>query len=244
MLRLDFVTLFPEMVLQALRHSITGRAEAEGKVAYGTSNPRDYTYDKHRSVDDKPFGGGAGMLIKAQPVAEALEAIQASRENPGTAIVLTDPTGLPFTQQAANELAQCERVVFLCGHYEGFDDRIRTELTTHVFSIGDFVLTNGELPALIMADAIIRRIPGVLGSQDSLDQDSHSDGLLSAPQYTKPEEWRGINVPAVLRGGNHKEIQQWKRRQALLQTRLHRPDLFALAHLDKKDLELLSEDGG
>ncbi|MFI5384680.1 MAG: tRNA (guanosine(37)-N1)-methyltransferase TrmD [Fimbriimonadales bacterium] len=233
-MRLDFVTLFPEMVLGTLGHSITSRAADGGFASYGASNPRDFTTDRHRTVDDNPFGGGPGMLMKAEPVAQAIESL-----GPADAVVLTDPTGRLFTQGDARALSSLGHVVFVCGHYEGIDDRIRQRYATHVFSIGDFVLTNGELPALVMADAIVRLIPGVLGSEESLAIDSHSDGLLSASQFTRPEDWRGLGVPPVLLSGNHAEIERWKRREALKLTREQRPDLFARACLSDEDLKLL-----
>ncbi|MBX3119511.1 MAG: tRNA (guanosine(37)-N1)-methyltransferase TrmD [Fimbriimonadaceae bacterium] len=237
MLRIDFVTLFPEMVLDAVGHSILRRAVDAGKVGFGAANPRDFTEDKHRTVDDKPFGGGPGMLMMPEPVSRAIESLQ---PGPSAAIVMTDPTGETFQQKHAVELSQKEQVIFLCGHYEGIDDRIRQKYATHVFSIGDFVLTGGELPALVMADAITRLLPGVLGDSDSLTIDSHSDGLLSAPQYTKPAEWNGMAVPDVLRSGDHAAIERFKREQALKLTRDRRPDLFCRARLDKKDVDMLS----
>jgi len=244
MLEVGFVTLFPEMVLQALGHSILRRAEQAGLVSFSTSDPRDFATDKHRTVDSRPFGGDSGMLLMAEPVAQAIERLLPSAKSPkpDTAVVFPDPTGHLFTQSHASELSRCERVVFVCGHYEGIDDRVRQTFATHVLSLGDFVLTNGEMPALIMADAAVRLLPGVLGSPESLDQDSHSDGLLSAPQFTRPETWRGLAVPEVLRSGDHKKVAEWKRRQALLLTRINRPDLFAKAPLSKKDLELLAPD--
>jgi tRNA (guanine37-N1)-methyltransferase len=235
MLRLDFVTLFPEMVLGALGHSIMKRAQAADLVEFATRNPRDFTTDKHRTVDDNPFGGGPGMLMKAEPVGLAIESF-----GPADAVVLTDPTGRLFTRGDAFTLARLHHVVFVCGHYEGIDDRVRLRFATHVFSIGDYVLTNGELPALVMADAVARLVPGVLGSEESLEIDSHADGLLSAPQFTRPEEWRGLSVPPVLLSGNHGEIERWKRRESLRTTREHRPDLFAKARLSEADLKLLS----
>jgi len=234
MLRLDFVTLFPEMIQGVLGTSMMKRAADAKSVEFGTSNPRDYTTDKHRTVDDSPFGGGPGMLMKAEPVAQAIEAL-----GKVDAIVMTDPTGRLFTQGNAKRLSELGHVVFVCGHYEGIDDRIRQRYATDVFSIGDFVLTNGELPALVMADAIVRLIPGVLGSEESLSIDTHADGLLSAPQFTRPEVWRDLTVPPVLLSGNHGEIEKWKRVQSLEVTRQTRPDLFAKAHLTEKDLKLL-----
>jgi tRNA (guanine37-N1)-methyltransferase len=237
-LRLDFVTLFPEMVLDALGHSIPKRAEAAGLVAFSAINPRDFTTDVHRTVDDSPYGGGPGMVIKVEPIALAIEALVLE---PGTAVVLTDPTGIPFTQAHAHELATKPKVVFLCGHYEGFDRRIEDLFATHVFSIGDFVLTGGELPALVMADAVIRLLPGALGCAESLEIDSHREGLLSAPQYTRPEEFRGMRVPPVLLSGNHAEIRKWRRREALLLTRSRRPDLWASVQLSKEDRRLIDK---
>lgn len=235
MLRIDFVSLFPEMIIGALDHSISKRAQNAGHVRFGTCNPRDFTADKHHTVDDNPFGGGPGMLMRAEPIALAIESF-----GEADAIVFTDPTGPLFKQAAARELAGKDHVVFVCGHYEGIDDRVRQKFATHTFSIGDFVLTNGELPALVMADAIVRLVPGVLGSEESLDIDSHSDGMLSAPQFTRPEVWREIPVPKVLLSGHHKDIAMWKRTESLRLTRAIRPDLFAKGALSVADLELLA----
>lgn len=281
MLRIDFVTLFPEMVLGAMDCSMMQRAQEAGLAEFGAVNPRDFTHDKHRSVDDDPYGGGAGMVMMCEPVWDAVESLgvignvgqgaegtegqsdegtgpqvaqepanksqQSKTQNPKSifdkssiAIVLPDPTGRLFKQQDAKELAAMDRVVFLCGHYEGIDDRIRTLLATHVFSLGDFVLTGGELPALVMADAVVRLIPGVLGCEGSLEQDSFSDGLLSAPQFTRPESFRGAPIPDVLKTGDHGAIAKWRRREALLRTRQNRPDLFWRARLEKADPDMLS----
>lgn len=237
MTRLDFVTLFPEMVLGALAYSMTRRAAETGVCVYRAANPRDFVFDRHRTVDDRPFGGGPGMVMMAPPVADALASLD---PRPDAAVVLTDPTGIPFRQEHAFELSQRPQVVFLCGHYEGIDHRVETELATHVFSVGDFVMTGGEIAALAMADAVVRLLPGVLGSAESLSIDSHRGGLLSAPQYTHPREWRGREVPEVLCSGNHGAVARWKRREALRLTRARRPDLFARASLDKRDLDMLS----
>lgn len=243
--RVDFVTLFPEMVRPALTHSILGRASANGLVDFGIVNPRDFCHDRHLKVDDKPYGGEPGMLIRAEPVARAVEWLLRTPPNsieeghPRHAIVLTAPTGRPFDQTAARDLAEFERVIFLCGHYEGIDHRIEERLCTHVFSIGDYVLTNGELPALVMADAVVRLLPEVLGSSASLDADSFSDGMLSAPNYTRPERWRDMDVPPVLLSGDHKAIAMWRRAYALRLTRDLRPDLLAKAKLRKEDLKTL-----
>jgi tRNA (guanine37-N1)-methyltransferase len=239
MLRIDFLTLFPEVVLGTCRHSILGRAESDGIVSFGAANPRDFTYDRHGKVDDTPYGGSAGMLIGVEPVHKCLEAMGAESD-PALAIVMTDPTGELFDQQAATELAKMDRIVFLCGHYEGFDDRVRSLFATHCFSIGDYVLTGGELPALVMSDAIVRLLPSVLGSEASLQQDAFSDGLLSAPNYTRPDSYLGKSVPEVLLSGDHKKIARWKREQSLKITSKNRPDLLRKAGLDISDLDMLS----
>ena len=236
MLRVGFVTLFPEMVSGALSYSILARAQAAAAVEYRTANPRDFATDKHRSVDDTSYGGGPGMVLMAPLVAAALESLAPSN---GAAIVLCDPTGERFDQRAAHLLADKGEVVFLCGHYEGMDERVRTKLATHVYSIGDFVLTGGELPALAMADAVVRLLPGVIGDPQSHQDDSHEGGLLGFPLYTRPEEFIGETVPDVLRSGNHAEIARWRRTQQLLRTRAARPDLFSQANLTADDLPLL-----
>lgn len=324
-MRIDFVTLFPDLILGAVDHSIMARARDRGLVAFRAANPRDFAYDPHRTVDDSPYGDSAGMVLRPEPVARAVEwvlGVQGSgfgvrgrrtasasgsapasdatyrasatnedseraapesaeqalhrgrgprpiprtpyptphtlyrahqtpnprrqtsypmhRAEGAPAVILTDPTGERFSQNAARELAGYEHAVFVCGRYEGIDDRIRSLYATHVYSIGDFIVTGGELPALLMADAVVRLIPGVLGSEDSLRQDSHSDGLLSAPQFTRPEGFLGVDVPEALRSGNHKEAARWRRTQALNLTRRNRPDLFCRAPIAKSDLDLLS----
>ncbi len=240
MLDIHFVSLFPEMMLAAQRTSILQRAEGKQLVKWNAVNPRDFCYERHAKVDDAPYGGEAGMLIRPEPVALALEYTGIHRDHPRHAIIVTDPAGKPFTQADANALAGMEKIAILCGHYEGFDHRVVTELASHQFSIGDFVLTGGELPALIMADAIARQVPGVLGNENSLFSDSFSDGLLSAPNYTRPADWRGANVPPELLGGDHQKIAQWRRRVALQSTRQNRPDLLAKVRLEKSDLDMLS----
>lgn len=236
-MRIDFVTLFPEMVLAACRHSILGRAESGGLVHFGAANPRDFAVDKHRTVDDTPYGGGPGMLMKPDVASAAIRSLEPGED---AAIVLTDPTGKLFNQAAASELSRRPAVVFVCGHYEGIDDRVRQRWGTHVFSIGDFVVTGGELPALVMADAVVRLLPGVLGSAESLAIDSHAGGLLSAPQFTRPETFEGLAVPEELRSGDHRAADNWKRKIALETTRLNRPDLFCRAKLEKGDADMLS----
>lgn len=225
------------MVLGAVAHSILARAQEAGRVEFRAVDPRDFCYDRNGKVDDSPYGGEPGMLIRAEPVALALESLSLGRD---AAVVLTAPTGKPFTQSAARELACYRQIALLCGHYEGFDHRVETQLATHVLSIGDYVLTSGELAALVIADAVVRLLPGVLGSEESLRADSHSGGLLSAPNYTRPETWRGETVPEVLLSGNHAAIAKWRRTEALKATRANRPDLLARAALVKSDLDVLS----
>ncbi|MBX3111564.1 MAG: tRNA (guanosine(37)-N1)-methyltransferase TrmD [Fimbriimonadaceae bacterium] len=236
-MRVAFVTLFPEMVRQALGHSIMARAEAAGHVRFETANPRDFTTDKHRTVDDSSYGGGPGMVMKPQPVADALASLCPA---PGAAVVLTDPAGELFTQSHAEALSRCQEVVLICGHYEGVDERVRDKLATHCLTIGDFVLTGGELPALVIADAVVRLREGVLGDPESHRDDSHSSGgLLGFPLYTKPATWEGLDVPPVLTSGDHGAVARWRRREQLRRTREHRPDLFAKADLHPGDIDLL-----
>jgi tRNA (guanine37-N1)-methyltransferase len=234
----SFVSLFPEVLRPFLEHSVLGRAVGAGLVRYRFANPRDFAYDRHAKVDDSPFGGQPGMLLRPEPVALALESLMDSGEQ--TAVVMTDPAAPPFTQASAQELSGYDDAIFLCGHYEGIDDRVRQRFATHSFSIGDYVLTNGEMPALVMTDAVVRLLPGVLGSQDSLEADSHSDGLLSAPNFTRPETWRGMPVPEVLKSGDHRAISKWRRAGSLKTTLRYRPDLLARARLEKGDLDMLS----
>jgi tRNA (guanine37-N1)-methyltransferase len=223
-LRLGFVTLFPEMIRSVVSESILGRAANQGLVRYVTSNPRDFTTDNHRTVDDSPYGGGPGMLMKAEPVALALESLEPKAK---AIIVSTDPVAPLFTQDDANELASAEEVIFLCGHYEGMDQRVIDAFGARAFSIGDYVLTGGELPALVMADSVVRRLPGALGNAESLQADSYSAGLLSAPNYTRPEVWRDRPVPEVLRSGDHEKIRLFRLKQALELTAKYRPHLLS-----------------
>lgn len=225
-LRIDFVSLFPQLIRAWWNESIPSRAVAKGLAEFRVTNPRDFTYDRNQKVDDTPYGGEPGMLLKAEPIALALEWMEYHEPDEGTAIIITDPAAPVFEQADAQELSQMNRIAFLCGHYEGIDHRIRETRCTHAFSIGDFVLSNGELAAAVMADAIVRLIPGVLGNEGSLDADSFSDGLLSAPNYTKPEIWRGYAVPPVLLSGNHKEIAKWRSKISREFTEQFRPDLL------------------
>jgi tRNA (guanine37-N1)-methyltransferase len=235
MIRIDFVTLFPDTVLASVGYSILLRAVEAGLVEFGAANPRDFATDKHRTVDDEPYGGGGGMVLKPEPVAAAVESVF----TPGATVILTDPAGRLFKQADAEALSRQSHLIFLCGHYEGIDDRLAERYAARRFSLGDFVVTGGELPAAVMADAIVRLIPGAVGSPASLEQDAFSDGLLTHPQYTRPEDWDGLKVPPVLLSGDHGEIARWRRRIRLQTTRRHRPDLFARAPLSQEDLELL-----
>lgn len=239
-MRLGFVTLFPEVVRAVMCASVLGRGHEAGHFEISVANPRDFALDRHKTVDDRPFGGGPGMVMMAPVVDAALQSICDLNQDITRAIVATDPAGHVFNQETASALAQMSEVIFVCGHYEGVDERFISHRCTHRLSIGDYVLTGGEIPALVMADAVARLIPGVLGDPESLEIDSHSSGLLGAPQYTKPVEWEGLEVPAVLRSGDHEAIDKWRRRQALLTTRERRPDLFAFSKLVKKDADMLS----
>lgn len=234
-MRIDFVTLFPEVVLCAVRYSILARAEERRLVHFNAVNPRDFATDKHKTVDDIPYGGGPGMVLKPEVVDSAITSIL--REH--SLVIATDPSGELFTQSRAKELALQKHIIFLCGHYEGIDERVLVKHAHLRLSIGDFVLTGGELPAATMADAIVRLIPGVVGDPKSLEEDAFTDGLLSYPQYTRPAVWEGRRVPEVLLSGNHQQIARWRRTQRLLITRKRRPDLFAKASLSKTDLDLL-----
>ncbi len=237
MLHIDFVTLFPEMVLTGVRHSMLLRAEQAGLVKFGAANPRDFATDVHRTVDDTPFGGGPGMVMRPDTVGMALDSL--IREGVQPRVLIMEPWGQRFSQPLAQELSESEHTILLCGHYEGIDARIAEKYDALPISLGDFILTGGELPALLIADAVTRLIPGVLGDQESLSTDSHSNGLLSYPQYTRPWDWEGRTPPEVLRSGNHAAIEKWRRQWSLRTTREQRPDLFALAHLEPGDIDLL-----
>jgi tRNA (guanine37-N1)-methyltransferase len=240
-LRIDILTLFPGMFTGPMTESMIKRAQEAGHLALGIHDMRDHATDKHRMADDRPFGGGAGMVIKADMVFAAVESLP---RTPRTRIIMTCPQGKRFEQADANALAAEEHLMFLCGHYEGFDERVREYLVTDEYSIGDYVLTNGELPAMVMLDAVVRLIPGVVGKEESTREDSFYTGLLDYPHYTRPVDFRGWQVPEILRGGNHGAIQRWRRDQALLRTFQRRPELLASAPLDRKDLKFLKEQCG
>ncbi len=222
-MQIDIITLFPEMFQGPFSESLLKRAQEKGLIQINLRQLRDHAHDKHQQVDDIPFGGGSGMVLKPEPVFEAVESI---RKSPKTRVILTCPQGVVFNHQKALELSKAEQLIFLCGHYEGFDERVRENLVTDEISIGDYVLTGGELPAMIMVDTIVRQIPGIVKEQASVEQDSFYNGLLDHPVYTRPPEFRGWKVPDVLMSGNHKEIDKWRNEQALKRTVKRRPDLI------------------
>ncbi len=228
------------MIQQGLGTSITGRALEKGTISLEAVNIRDYAENKHHKVDDYPYGGGAGMVMQAAPVYGAYEAVKENMASPPRVVYLT-PQGQVFHQKMAEELAREENLVFLCGHYEGIDERVLEEIVTDYVSIGDYVLTGGELPAMVMIDAISRMIPGVLSNEESARTESFSDNLLEHPQYSRPEVWRGKNVPQVLLSGHHANIERWRREQSLLRTAVRRPDLLETAVLSEKDKKYLHE---
>ena len=221
-MKIDVLTLFPGMFPGPLDESIIKRACESGRLRLGIHDLRDYTHDRHRTVDDRPFGGGPGMLMKPEPLFEAVEALRGEK----TRVILTSPAGRPFRQQIARELAAEEHLLLVCGSYEGFDERVRQGLADDEISIGDYVLTNGALPAMVIIDAVTRLLPGVLGDDESSPDESFSGCLLEYPQYTRPAEFRGMKVPGVLRSGDQAAIEKWRREQATVQTSQRRPDLL------------------
>ncbi len=246
MLRCDVITLFPDLVRPVLEQSMLKRAQDKGLLETRVHNLRDFTEGRHLVADDTPYGGGAGMVMKAEPVFRAVEALrrQYNESTAGTALrlLLPSPQGRPFTQRLAEEFRdERRRLVFVCGHYEGIDERVRLGLEPEEISIGDYVLTGGELPALVMIDAAVRLIPGVLGDPESAERDSFAEPLLDYPHYTRPAELRGLPVPDVLLSGNHEAIRLWRRREALRSTYRKRPDLLRDRSLSEEDRRLLEE---
>ena len=235
---IDILTIFPAMVQASLAEGVVGRAIGRGVVDVRVRDLRAYTSDRHRVVDDVPFGGGPGMVMKPEPFFAAVDAIREERGAPA-AIVLTSPDGARFTDADARRLSALPHVVFLCGRYEGVDDRVRSHLATEALSIGDYVVSGGELPAMVMVDAIARRVPGVVGDEASVARDSFADGVLDFPQFTRPAVFRGLEVPPVLLSGHHAEIARWRRRAALARTLAYRPDLLDAAALDDEDRAFL-----
>ncbi len=239
-MKFDVITIFPKMVEAGLAEGVVGRARTAGLLDIVVHNLRDFTTDKHHVVDDVPFGGGPGMVMKPEPFFAALAAIGERRGTPDAVVLLT-PAGERFTQDGARRLAKVEHLVLLCGRYEGIDERVREALATEEISIGDYVLSGGEIPALAVIDAVARLVPGVVGDAQSVAADSFSRGLLDYPQYTRPADYEGIGVPPVLLSGNHRDIERWRRREALARTLERRPDLLAGLALDAEDAALLKE---
>jgi tRNA (guanine37-N1)-methyltransferase len=240
MLKLDIVSIFPGMVKASLAEGIVGRAIGRGVLDVAVHDLRDFTTDRHHVVDDVPFGGGPGMVMKPEPFFAVVEHIRRERGTP-SAIVLTTPDGALFTHREAQRLSAAGHVVILCGRYEGVDDRVRRHLATEELSIGDYVLTGGELPALVVLDATARLVPGVVGDEESVARDSFARGILDFPQFTRPAVFRGFEVPAVLLSGHHGAIAAWRRREALARTLKRRPDLLETAALDSDDRAVLNE---
>jgi len=230
--RIDVITIFPEVFGPFLDASMMGIAAKSGRVAFRVLNLRDFTEDRHRKVDDRPYGGGPGMVFKVEPVVRAVERATASGRD-GARVILLTPAGEPFRQDRARELAGAEHLVLICGHYEGFDERIRVLLKPEEISLGDFVLTGGEAAAMAVVDAVVRLLPGVLGSEESAARESFEDGVLDHPHYTRPPEFRGLRVPDVLLSGDHARIETWRREQALARTRERRADLLEKGQNDE-----------
>lgn len=222
-MRFDILTLFPEMIENHLNYSILKRAKDSGIISVNTINPREFTHDKHKKVDDTPFGGGAGMVLMPQPYVDAYESIE---KLDNSIAVMLSPQGEPLNEKLVLNLAEYNQIIMLCGHYEGFDERIRDIIEPKEISLGDFVLTGGELPALCLVDAVSRKLEGTLGKTQCAKDDSFADGLLEYPQYTKPREFRGLSVPEVLLNGNHKEINEFRQSERIKRTKLRRPDLL------------------
>lgn len=239
-MKIDIVTLFPEMFESPFGHSIVKRAQEDEFVQIETVNFRNFGKGKHRVVDDTPYGGGAGMLLKPEPIFEAIESIEEKSATSKKRIILMDPAGKKFDQEMAEEFSKEEHLVFICGHYEGYDERIRSLVTDEV-SLGDYVLTGGELAAMVMVDATVRLIPGVVGNENSVLEDSHSTGLLEHPHYTRPAVYQGMEVPEVLRSGNHQLIEEWRHKESLRRTYLRRPDLIESLDLTAEEQSWLAE---
>ncbi len=224
MMRIDIISAVPQLLESPLNHSIVGNAQDNNRVEIHVHDLRDYSDDKHNKVDDYPYGGGAGMVLTPQPIFSCVNKLKEQREYDD--IIFTAPDGVPFEQQHANDFSLKGNLIFLCGHYKGVDQRVRDTLITREFSIGDYVLSGGELPAMVMIDAIVRLLPGVLGDAESALGDSFQDGLLEGPVYTRPAEYKGLQVPDVLRSGDHQKVEEWRHKQSLERTKKVRPDIY------------------
>lgn len=240
-MRFDVVTLFPEMILEAARFGVTGKAIAGNIVGLSVWNPRDYTEDKHRTVDDRPYGGGPGMVMKCQPLSAAVNAARLNTKNKDSKVVYLSPQGKQITQDLLLGVKQTSQLILVAGRYEGIDERFINSVCDEEWSLGDYVISGGELASLVVIDAITRLIPGVLGDENSAKQDSYMDGLLDTPHYTRPEQSELGVVPEVLLSGNHQAIQRWRMKQALGRTALRRPDLFKEKELNAEQKALLKE---
>lgn len=243
-MQIDILTLFPQMFQSPFGNAIFKRAIERELISINIHNIRDYTHDKHHTVDDYAYGGGAGMVLKPEPIFETVDAIKSGispkQEAGRLPIILLTPQGRLFSQQVAAELSKYDRLVLICGHYEGVDERVRENLATDEISIGDYVISGGELASMVVVDAVIRLLPGVLGSEASPLDDSHATGLLEYPQYTRPPVYEGLSVPEVLLSGNHAQITKWRREQAILRTLKRRPELLGKANLCSEDIQLIS----
>ncbi|RRJ65322.1 tRNA (guanosine(37)-N1)-methyltransferase TrmD [Paenibacillus oralis] len=246
-MRVDVLTLFPEMFAGVFASSILGKAQEKGIVTLNAINFREYSGNKHGTVDDTPYGGGGGMVLKPEPIFAAVEAVREGKHGDAEGktrsprVILMCPQGETFTQKKAEELAAEEHLIFICGHYEGYDERIREQLVTDEISIGDYVLTGGELPSMVVIDSVTRLLPGVLGNETSAVTDSFSTGLLEYPHYTRPADFRGWKVPDILLSGHHANIEDWRRKEALRRTLLRRPDLLEKLELSPQDLKWLEQ---
>jgi tRNA (guanine37-N1)-methyltransferase len=241
MTRFDVLTLFPRMFESPLSESLIKRAREKEKIAIQIHNIRDFTQDRHRTVDDTPYGGGGGMVMKPEPIVRAIEAVK--KPYPSARVILMTPHGILLDHIQIGRLAQYPHLVLVCGRYEGIDERVRLGFVDEEISIGDYVLTGGELAAMVLIDALFRQIPGALGYEDAAREDSFVEGLLEHPQYTKPQSFRGLRVPEILLSGNHQEIKRWRRRESIRRTWLRRPDLLEKAKLTAEDLNTLAEWG-
>lgn len=240
-MNIDILTLFPRMFSEVLSESIIGRASERGLLNVRVHDIREYTEGKHRQADDSPYGGGAGMVMKAEPIARAIKEAKGSREKgQGARVIFMCPSGQLLTQEKAIDLSKLENLIILCGHYEGIDERAKGLIDEEI-SIGDYVLTGGEIPAMVLVDAVVRQIPGVVKEEDSVVNDSFFKGLLDYPSFTRPEEWEGEKVPEVLISGDHKRVEEWRRKQCLKRTLFKRPDLLAKADLGEKDRKFIKE---
>lgn len=240
-MRIDILTLFTEMCERVMSESIIGRARAKGIIETHCHNIRDYTENKQKQVDDAPFGGGMGMIVQAQPVYDCFKAVESTGDGQKPYVIYMSPQGKTLNQKKALELSKKPWLVLLCGHYEGVDERVLEEIVDEEVSIGDYVLTGGELPALVLADTVARLVPGVLSSEECFTEESHFSGLLEYPQYSRPRVWKGREVPEVLLSGHHLNIKKWRRRQSLERTLKKRPEMLEKAELSKEDLEYIEE---